>query len=106
MSFCKGCNAKIEWHKTAAGKSIPLDPDPVPNGNITFDAALRVVYAKPGTKPKMYLSHFVTCPKADAFRKKRPSLCDREGCELTTEHRHCFTCGGTDHIASACEAET
>jgi len=104
MAFCKGCNATIEWHKTSEGKNIPLDPDPHPEGNLTFDARLRVVVAARGSKPKMYRSHFATCPKAGEFRK-RPVSCDREGCELTTQHRHCFKCGSTEHLANECEEE-
>jgi hypothetical protein len=108
MAFCRGCNARIEWHKTAAGKAIPLDPDPHPDGNITFDSAARVVYAAKGSKPRMYLSHFATCPKADEFRKAKakPFKCDwtdlLQPCERKDQHRHCFECGETDHLAEDC----
>lgn len=27
---CRGCGAEIEWVKTAAGKSMPCDPQLVP----------------------------------------------------------------------------
>ena len=105
MAFCNSCNAAIEWHKTPAGKNIPLDPEPHAQGNLTFDNALRVVYAHPGSKPKMYRSHFATCPNANQHRKPRAVVCDREGCELTTPHKHCYRCGGTDHFANQCEEE-
>ena len=29
MSICKGCWREIDWIRTAAGKSMPIDPDPV-----------------------------------------------------------------------------
>lgn len=29
MSVCKGCRRQIDWIRTAAGKSMPIDPDPV-----------------------------------------------------------------------------
>ena len=104
MAFCKGCGKTIEWHKTAAGKSIPLDPDPHPDGNLTFDEAMRVVVVPKGSKPRLFLSHFVTCVKADQFRRKNPKAvtCPTEGCNLTTPHRHCFECGATDHLAEDC----
>jgi len=104
MAFCKGCNATIEWHKTAAGKPIPLDPDPHPQGNLTFDSRLRVVVAEIGSKPKMYRSHFATCPKAGEFRRA-PSTCSREGCDRTDKHFHCYRCGSTEHFANVCEEE-
>lgn len=73
MAFCKSCNAVIEWHKTAEGRNIPLDPEPHQQGNLTFDSAMRVVYMRPGSKPRMYRSHFATCPNAAQHRKPRAS---------------------------------
>lgn len=29
MSLCRGCGASIEWIRTTAGRSIPVDPEPV-----------------------------------------------------------------------------
>ena len=29
MSICKGCGRQIDWIRTAAGKSMPIDPEPV-----------------------------------------------------------------------------
>jgi hypothetical protein len=29
MSVCKGCGRQIDWIRTAAGKSMPIDPEPV-----------------------------------------------------------------------------
>ena len=70
MAFCKGCGANIDWHKTADGKNVPVDPEPVPNGNLHFEAGL-VVYGKATDGRKLYVSHFATCPKAADFRKKK-----------------------------------
>lgn len=44
-SKCRSCGAPIEWVLTESGKRMPVDPD--------------------GT------SHFVTCPEASKWRKKR-----------------------------------
>ena len=29
MSLCRGCGASIDWITTTAGKSMPVDPEPV-----------------------------------------------------------------------------
>ena len=29
MSVCKGCGAPLEWIQTVAGRSMPVDPEPV-----------------------------------------------------------------------------
>lgn len=102
MAFCKGCGAKIEWHKTAAGKSMPIDPEPHPEGNMAFDASMRLVQYRPGQRPRMYRAHFVTCPKREEFRRPRAVICDRPGCEIDTTHRHCRNCGALDHFAADC----
>lgn len=104
MAFCKSCGAAIEWHKTTAGKNIPIDPEPHPEGNVAFERGLAVV-TKPGSKPKMYRAHWSTCPNADQHRSSARPACDREGCDRTDNHRHCYRCGGTDHFANVCEEE-
>lgn len=101
MAFCKGCGKTIEWHKTVAGKNIPIDPDPDPKGNIYFRNA-RAVYGAPGSQPKMYVAHFVTCPKADQFRKPKAFICEVDSCEIDAEHTHCFECNSTEHLAENC----
>lgn len=71
-----GCGAPIEWVIVAAsGKRMPLDPEPVANGNIAFVAEGRVeVLSIAGgglmeDRP-LYVSHFATCPRPERFRKK------------------------------------
>jgi hypothetical protein len=79
---CQGehCDAEILWCVTATrGKPIPIDPDPVDDGNILkvgIDAAgKRVVrYVQRGeetTGRRRYVAHFTTCPDADSFRRKK-----------------------------------
>jgi hypothetical protein len=81
VSTCRTCRAPIVWVVTAAsGTSMPVDPDPVPDGN------LELIDAGPGQQPRAvvvdpgqlsldgaprYVSHFVTCPQADQHRKAR-----------------------------------
>ena len=71
MSTCKSCGARVTWARTfATGAPIPLDPVPQPGGNLELkDGIARVV--KPHPAVKLYVSHFKTCPQADAHRKGR-----------------------------------
>ena len=80
MTTCKSCGAEIIWVKIAGGNRMPCDPDLVP------------YWAKPKAKGKVvtpngevlscdfdgdlqqatglgYVSHWATCPYADAHRK-------------------------------------
>lgn len=87
MANCSACDARITWAITEpGGKRIPLDFDPVPEGNIevvgrtndgTMSQALVRVLKKgeldtlPGMpQPLRYVSHFATCPYAKNFRRR------------------------------------
>lgn len=77
---CRSCHAPILWAVTGKGSSMPVDPDPVPDGN------LELLDTRPGMQPRVvvvdpqqptlderprYVSHFVTCPNADQHRRTR-----------------------------------
>lgn len=73
---CRSCGASIFWCKTAAGKSMPVDAEPAPEGNIAVgaDGSATVLgplerLAEPGRL--LYVSHFATCPQAASHRKAR-----------------------------------
>lgn len=73
---CKGCGQPIRWARTTKGRRIPLDPEPTPNGNLAFDQTeeegasfVRVVPV--GARPRLYTSHFATCPAAASFRRSK-----------------------------------
>jgi hypothetical protein len=105
MAWCKGCGAKIEWWKTVAGKNMPVDSDPHPEGNVQIDVAANIVRVVPvGSHKPLYRSHFVTCEKAGDFRRPKPKafVCGRAGCGVDGSHLHCFECGAVDHIAEDC----
>lgn len=81
---CRACGARILFIKTVKGKSMPVDAEPVsfvPDTNgfakyVTRDGLVVTgVIPLPGDKDvhEGYISHFATCPSADAFRKKRKS---------------------------------
>jgi hypothetical protein len=76
-STCKGCGDRIKWVSTTQGRAMPLDPDPVPNGNVVIvrdgGGGLLAEYLRrtdtpaPGT-PR-YQSHFSSCPERARFRR-------------------------------------
>lgn len=81
-STCRGCGAPLVWIRTAAGKSMPCDAEPVlykaregaagkivtPNGEV-LSCDLDV---EPDEATGIgYISHFGTCPQAERFRKKK-----------------------------------
>lgn len=53
---CRGCHASIYFVQTKAGKMIPV----VPHSRDLFGNLLGA-------------PHFIDCPAADTFRKKRPA---------------------------------
>lgn len=68
------------WVKNVAGKRLPIDPEPVPNGNVVpmwVDGERRVRIATADHPiPDDYtgdrfVSHFATCPQADEWRKPK-----------------------------------
>jgi hypothetical protein len=61
--YCKSCGAKIEWHRTAAGKAMPLDAVPNELGTIEVECE--------DGKTRRFMSHFASCPYADRHRKPK-----------------------------------
>ncbi len=77
---CRSCAATIRYVKTPAGRTMPLDVEPAPDGNVrvAFVGGLEVglVLADPAELAAaridgpLYLSHFATCPDAGRWRRK------------------------------------
>ena len=70
--LCRSCGAKIIWVKTEKGKDMPIDAEPVPDGNIVMSTGKAHVVKKDETfltGTKFYKSHFATCPHAAQHRK-------------------------------------
>jgi hypothetical protein len=80
MSSCRSCHARIRWAMTPQGKRIPVDAEPVENGNLALhvDVSLDLV-AVPvapgqtfiGDDGKRYVAHFATCDDPARWRKPR-----------------------------------
>jgi hypothetical protein len=85
-SVCSSCRKTIVWAVTTkTGRAIPLDPTPGPEGNVTIvgrsprDCPLVLVLspeelalAREHGVPRLYVSHFATCPDAAKWRRKPP----------------------------------
>ena len=73
---CRSCRRPILWAETEKGRRIPIDPQPVTDGNIVLherhlhQAQLAIVRLSIPTGTDIrYKSHFATCPQASKFRK-------------------------------------
>ena len=77
MSVCRSCGAPIVWCVTTAGKRMPVDSDPVENGNLVIvpqegpwrEPLVRVLAKDEVVTEDRFVSHFVSCPNAKAHRK-------------------------------------
>lgn len=81
-STCRSCSATVYWVIWPdSGKRMPVDAQPVPDGNIilTHRVAVNQLWAAQAAKldpellktRKRYVSHFSTCPDSKAHRKPR-----------------------------------
>lgn len=61
---CRSCGAEIRWARTSAGKRMPLDAEPNPNGNVELTNGVAVVHAQPPAfvDGEIFMPHFATCP--------------------------------------------
>lgn len=75
---CRACDAPMTWATTSSGKSMPLNAEPDPAGNVEVrvgELGLAVLEVHPPGQPPlasvgvMYMPHWATCPNADEFRK-------------------------------------
>jgi len=81
MATCTSCQAEIRWAVTAAGKLMPIDPEPVEGGNLELigerNGRPLVRYRQPSLlEPPdgpRYRSHFASCPHAGQHRRARPT---------------------------------
>lgn len=81
---CTHCPAPLLWVKTRNDKTMPLDREPVENGNVTIrDGLVHVASKADPIKPGelRYTHHRVTCPRAREWHpgKATPSKPDRPG---------------------------
>jgi hypothetical protein len=75
-STCATCRARIVYAWTNLGMRLPVDPYPVPGGNLDVAAdgqhgSLLARYVDADPDVVRYVSHFATCPDADRHRRPR-----------------------------------
>lgn len=70
---CRSCRAPVRWLKTEKGASMPVDPEPVEDGNVVIDGERAIVLRKGEAGPPglRYVAHFATCPSAAAHRARK-----------------------------------
>lgn len=73
---CNSCGAAILWAITGLGRRMPVDAAPHPDGNLVmvYDAAAghwRAEVVSTDAAPDLHRAHFVTCPDADQWRRRR-----------------------------------
>jgi hypothetical protein len=75
MGACRTCHAPVLWAKTIKGRTIPVDPTPVPDGNLIVEhrdgkgsPVFRVLRKGEPTAADRYRTHFESCPNADQHR--------------------------------------
>lgn len=72
MAFCKSCGARFDWYRTAAGKAMPVEPEPRTDGNVKIDVVNNLATVVPaGSDYPLYLSHFASCPGANQHRRDK-----------------------------------
>lgn len=85
-SYCRSCDAPIEWAWTQAGKRMPIDDEPSEDGNVLVwregnSETIRCKVLGPleveelrgdehGTLEELYTSHFATCAFAKDWRRR------------------------------------
>lgn len=79
---CRSCGAPVIWAVTHKGKRMPVDADPVENGNIKLRYVGEIIIAAypgkehpglfddPSFAEKCYVSHFATCEQAKNWRRE------------------------------------
>jgi hypothetical protein len=78
---CRSCKASVIWAVSEKGKRIPMDADPVADGNFILEYS--AVGEPPVARPRNatigtvefrdglgFKSHFATCPDAGEWRKR------------------------------------
>ena len=74
LASCRSCGAEILWVKMESGKNMPVDADPVDDGNLLVDwnALLAHVIPKGADYSGLrFKSHFSTCQNAKQHRKPK-----------------------------------
>lgn len=76
-STCRRCGAQIRWVQSSNGRAMPIDPLPVPNGNLRlvprhhWTEAVRVSDDYPARPTEdLYVHHAASCAAPSPRRKR------------------------------------
>ena len=69
MSKCRSCGAAIIWCKTANGKAMPVDAEPVKDGNLCVTNGVAHAPTEADGFGPRFKSHFGECPHAAKHRR-------------------------------------
>jgi hypothetical protein len=76
IEACRTCGAPVVWATTKNDKAMPIDAQPVADGNVELAAGptpgtvAATVLSGPSLMPgPLRKSHFATCPDADDWRR-------------------------------------
>ena len=71
---CQSCAAPIVWAMTDRGRRMPVDVEPVDDGNLVLvwrgDVLTVAVVGHEDRRPR-HRAHFATCPDAASWRRNR-----------------------------------
>lgn len=76
ISKCRSCGAAIIWAVTRNEKSIPLDAEPSPEGNVVLDDLRNATVLGPldlllhdrDAQP-LYMPHHASCPDGEEWKR-------------------------------------
>jgi hypothetical protein len=81
MSACRSCQAPVIWTATRGQRTMPVDAEPHPDGNVrlTYDPLHEGIVVADvlgplealATDEDLHRPHFATCPHADDWRRTR-----------------------------------
>lgn len=80
VSRCRSCDQEMLWARTTKGKAMPLDPEPVPDGNVQIShdghELTATILAKDRLEAarvagaRLYRPHHISCPQGSDWRRK------------------------------------
>ena len=72
MNVCRSCHAPIIWALTGSAKSIPLDAQPNPAGNVELADGIAKAWGTSHVWPEgtqRYMPHHATCPDGEEWKR-------------------------------------
>ena len=79
LGICRSCGASVIWCTTVKNKPMPVDAEPVADGNLVLSddfgrsdvpAAFPALPMDKAAGDTLYKSHFATCPDAGKWRNR------------------------------------